>query len=475
MIREHETMLRRLLVVVDLSIIILTFFVGYHLRDALAGYSDDLKGMYSFHTYVNLLPHVLILWISSLYAIGAYQQLRIKSEWNVLLDITKAGFIAILFFGSFAFLSKLHYLSRIFILIVFILTWILLAVERVIMLRIVHNVIKKGYDTREILLVGTGPRAQKFINLVHAHPEWGFKFAGLVDKDPRLKGETICGEKVIGSLSELSQLLNDRIVDEVVIIVPRDWLGAIEDSILYCEQLGKRVSVAVDLFNLRFARSKLIDLQNFPLMTFETTSDKLWQLLIKRILDFLIAAAAIVVLSPVLLAVALVVKMSSRGPAIFKQVRCGLNGRKFTVYKFRTMVIDAEARLEALQKHNEMSGPAFKMTDDPRIIRFGKILRKFSLDELPQLFNVLEGNMSIVGPRPPIPAEVAKYSPWQMRRLSMRPGLTCIWQVQGRNKIVKFNEWMKLDLLYIDTWSLWLDLKLFLQTIPIVLFGIGAK
>ncbi|MDD5217216.1 MAG: sugar transferase [Candidatus Omnitrophica bacterium] len=475
MIWEHQTMLRRLLILLDLAIVCLSFLIGYYLRNILTVYSDNLARIYPLQTYINLLLPMLIFWSITLYAIGSYQSFRVKRVWDILWDILKAFFIVAILFGYFAFLFKLHYLSRIFIILSFALTAILLSAERIVILGIVRYVIKKGYDTHQVLIMGTGPRAQEFIGLVQGHPEWGYKITGLVDKDPALKGKTIMNCTVLGTLKELPDLLNKVVVDDVVVIVPRTWLADIEDSILYCEQLGKQINVAVDLFNLRFAKSKLIKLHHFPLLTFETTSDKLWQLLIKRILDFILALIGLILVSPILLLSVILIKTGSNGPVIFKQVRCGLNGRLFTVYKFRTMVVDAEARLDSLRKKNEMSGPAFKMTNDPRITKFGRWMRKFSIDELPQLLNILEGNMSIVGPRPPIPAEVKHYKPWQMRRLSMRPGLTCIWQVQGRNKVVKFDEWMKLDLQYIDNWSLWLDFILFLKTIPVVLFGIGAK
>jgi lipopolysaccharide/colanic/teichoic acid biosynthesis glycosyltransferase len=178
---------------------------------------------------------------------------------------------------------------------------------------------------------------------------------------------------------------------------------------------------------------------------------------------------------PVFVIIAILIKISSGGPIFFKQLRCGLYGRKFVFYKFRTMIADAESKLKDLAKYNEMNGPVFKMTNDPRITRVGKWLRKFSIDELPQLWNVFKGDMSLVGPRPPLPSEVEQYDIWQRRRLSMRPGITCLWQARGRNKITDFTEWMRLDLEYIDTWSLLLDFKILIKTIPVVLFGTGAK
>ncbi|NUN24542.1 MAG: sugar transferase [Candidatus Jettenia caeni] len=179
--------------------------------------------------------------------------------------------------------------------------------------------------------------------------------------------------------------------------------------------------------------------------------------------------------APVFAIAAIAVKATSTGRIFFQQQRCSRNGRKFMVYKFRTMVENAESMLKDLLAYNEMSGPVFKMENDPRLTNVGKFLRKYSIDELPQLWSVLKGDMSLIGPRPPVPEEVSQYEPWQRRRLSMRPGLTCLWQVYGRNKISDFNEWMRLDLNYIDNWSLWLDCKILLRTLPVVLFGIGAR
>jgi len=210
-----------------------------------------------------------------------------------------------------------------------------------------------------------------------------------------------------------------------------------------------------------------------PLLTFTTTPQNEYLLFVKSTADMILAAAFLVILSPVLVLVAILIKLTSRGPVIFTQVRCGLGGRKFVLYKFRSMINDAEEKKYHLEHLNEMSGPVFKLSKDPRCTRLGRFLRKFSIDELPQLINILKGDMSFVGPRPPIPEEVEQYERWQRRRLRMKPGLTCLWQVSGRNDI-DFAEWMRMDLDYIDSWSLLLDLKIFFKTIPIVVLGKGA-
>jgi len=235
------------------------------------------------------------------------------------------------------------------------------------------------------------------------------------------------------------------------------------------------MSVAVDYFNLKISRIRQTEFEGFPLLTFESAPNTLWPLIIKRAFDLVVSGALLVLLSPLFLLIALIVKFTSKGPVFFRQERCGLNGRRFTLYKFRTMIDDAESRINELLMKNEMKGPAFKFAKDPRITRVGKFLRVSSIDELPQLWNVFVGDMSLVGPRPPLPAEVKKYEPWHRRRLSMRPGITCLWQVSGRNKITDFDEWAKLDLEYIDKWSLWLDAAILLKTVPVVLLGIGAK
>jgi exopolysaccharide biosynthesis polyprenyl glycosylphosphotransferase len=222
------------------------------------------------------------------------------------------------------------------------------------------------------------------------------------------------------------------------------------------------------------ARVVLEELEGIPLLTFTNTPGAPFPIFVKRLLDLSVSLTGLIVLSPVLLATALLIAVSSRGPVLYRQVRCGLNGRRFTLYKFRTMIEGADAQLDAVAHLNEVSGPAFKARQDPRVTWVGRILRRLSIDELPQLANVLRGNMSLVGPRPPLPDEVARYERWQLRRLSMKPGLTGLWQVSGRAGLDDFARWIALDLAYIDQWSLWLDLKILLKTIPAVLSARGA-
>ncbi len=232
--------------------------------------------------------------------------------------------------------------------------------------------------------------------------------------------------------------------------------------------------VCLDLYEVDGARAELGDLDGLPTLSFSSAPTDEVALLFKRAFDVLSSAAALLLFSPVLLATALAVKLESPGPVFFRQVRVGKNGRPFRMFKFRSMRADAEERLESLRARNEASGPVFKMRNDPRVTRVGAFIRRYSIDELPQFLNVLSGEMSVVGPRPPVPAEVRQYERWQRRRLSVKPGITCTWQVSGRSDIT-FDRWMELDLAYIDSWSLWRDVQICFQTIPAVLTSRGAR
>jgi len=280
---------------------------------------------------------------------------------------------------------------------------------------------------------------------------------------------------VLGDVDSLSVVLARTPIDQVFLTGP-DWpvetLRAVADA---CEEQGVRLSMDANFLGLQTARAHLDDVEGQTVLSFSSTPVDADALLVKRFLDVVISASLLVLLAPVLLLVAVAVRLSDGGPALFSQTRAGLHGRPFRMFKFRSMVVDAEARRAELDGLNERDGPVFKISADPRITRLGAFLRRTSLDELPQLWNVLVGQMSLVGPRPPIPDEVLQYERWQRRRLSMKPGITCTWQVSGRGDEVDFEGWMRQDLDYIDNWSLMLDLSLLARTVPVVLRGRGAR
>jgi exopolysaccharide biosynthesis polyprenyl glycosylphosphotransferase len=276
-------------------------------------------------------------------------------------------------------------------------------------------------------------------------------------------------------VSELDSVIAKQPVDEVLVALPMDKYGGLVETIVrHCEEQGIVVRVRTDMFNLRIGRWQVDEVNGLSMVTVQTGPTDGWQLIVKRVIDISVSATMLLLLLPLFLAVALLIKLSSRGPVLFKQERIGLNKHRFRLLKFRTMTDGAEKTQTSLEILNEANGPVFKIKDDPRITRIGKFLRRSSIDELPQLFNVLRGDMSLVGPRPlPLRDFERVNSLWHKRRVSVKPGMTCLWQVNGRSNI-NFDYWVKMDLEYIDNWSLGLDLKILLKTIPAVLKGSGA-
>ncbi len=482
MIREQEAFLRRLMIVADIGVVAASFILSYFLRENIHSfYKLDLIplkqgiGMPApLNMYLWLLLFILPIWSGLLYFQGMYRSFRVRKFIEIVWIIFKTEFFGILLFGSVVFIFKLHYVSRVFIVLFAFLCGCVLLAEKSILIGVFRLSRRRGYNYRNLLIAGTGKRAEEFIRLVQQHKEWGLRIIGLIDDEPERLNKELLGIKVIGLLDDIPHILHTNVIDEVVFVVPRSWLNRIEASLLACEEEGIKATVSMDLFNLRFARARPTDLQGFPLLSFEMTSEDQWKLFVKRNFDIAASFFGLIVLAPLFLIISMAIKLTSKGQVFFRQKRCGVNGRIFTLLKFRTMAVGAEGMQDELLLRNEMSGPVFKMKDDPRVTPFGHLLRKMSIDELPQLINVFKGEMSIVGPRPPLPSEVEKYDVWQRRRLSMKPGLTCLWQISGRSK-VDFDKWMELDLEYIDGWSLWLDFKILMKTIPVVIFGIGAR
>ena len=468
MFKQYAALYCPMMIAMDAVIVWICFFLAYDIRHCFAG-------IYPIKTYVWGLRGITALWVTLLYFSGMYMSFRLKKLSDIIFIILRCAFIGFLTMTSIGFFFKIAYVSRSFILLIFMLSSFALIIEKMALIYIFREIFKRGFNFRNMLIVGTGPRALRFIDEVDRSKEIGLKIIGLADDDPALISQEIHGYRVIGTIKDIPQIIKAHSVDVVVFIVPRSWLDKIEQAVHYCQTVGIRASVAMDFFKMDFSIAQESNMFGLPLLTFERTHYQLGHLLIKRIIDIVGSLIALIILLPFLGIIAIVVKSTSPGGALFKQQRCSLNGRVFTLYKFRTMVSDAEAQLETLRSYNLMEGPTFKMENDPRVTRVGWFLRKFSLDELPQFWNVLKGEISLVGPRPPLPQEVKQYDQWQRRRLSMRPGITCLWQISGRNNIKDFNEWANLDLEYIDHWSLWLDFVILIKTIPVVLFTRGSK
>jgi exopolysaccharide biosynthesis polyprenyl glycosylphosphotransferase len=335
------------------------------------------------------------------------------------------------------------------------------------------------FDRRIVnaLILGSGERARRIA--VNLERDWRRRthVCGFLDDDPSEGDRHTLGERYLGRLDRLPQVAAQYSIDWVIYGLPRRFLAhdSTANAIGLCETLGIDLTVPVDLFDTRAAHVVRRDVAGLPAISFSLHGrHALWQLALKRGFDIAGALSVLLVTFPVWLLAAIAIKLDSPGPVFFVQPRCGRYGREFPFLKFRTMATDAEARKAELHKLNEQSGPVFKMARDPRVTRVGRLLRKYSIDELPQLLNVLAGHMSLVGPRPPVPAEVEKYELDHRGRLSMRPGLTCLWQVSGRNEI-EFEDWVKLDIEYVERWSLLLDLQILLATVPAVVSGRGAS
>ncbi|TNE91153.1 MAG: sugar transferase [Deltaproteobacteria bacterium] len=350
--------------------------------------------------------------------------------------------------------------------------WAVLAVVLVVALRRMARSVASNMDGyhRRVAIVGDGQLPHELAKALQVQGGLGIEYAGAVPIHTDGKTPMPC----LGTLSDIRRIIQENVIDEVLFVVGHANLADIEVAFMTCEEMGVETRLVLDFFPHKHSRIHLDHVDGYPALSFDAAAGDDLGRLLKRVFDILVSLCFLVLGSPVYALVALAVKLDSKGPVFFSQERVGRHGRPFKVHKFRSMVTDAEELKAALMAQNERDGPAFKMKDDPRVTRVGKLIRKTSLDEIPQFYNVLVGEMSIVGPRPPLPNEVAQYDHWQRRRLSVRPGITCLWQVSGRGD-VDFETWMRLDLQYIDNWSLWLDLKIFLMTIPAVLLQKGSS
>jgi exopolysaccharide biosynthesis polyprenyl glycosylphosphotransferase len=327
-----------------------------------------------------------------------------------------------------------------------------------------------------MLILGTNPRAVEFAHRISARVDRGYRFLGFVDDDwPGFPNLTGTGFEVVSDYSGLAEYLRRNVVDEVAIYLPfGSFYRHSSEVARLCEQHGITMRFNSDIFGSKTARWRAEEFDGDQYVATYTLHNELWPYAIKRMLDVTVAVLALLLFSPILVVAAVAIKLSSPGSVFFLQERIGINKRRFKIYKFRTMVPHAEQLMSSIEKNNEATGPVFKMRNDPRITPIGKLLRKSSVDELPQLFNVLKGDMSLVGPRPlPVRDFEGFNEDWQRRRFSVKPGITCLWQVNGRSGI-SFDQWMLLDLKYMDEWSLWLDLKILAKTVPAVIKGEGA-
>ena len=410
-------------------------------------------------------------WIGLLWMRGLY---RSRSRWTMrseLGEVIGAAVVLLALTLSALFLLKLPDVSRLLLLVVFPLLVIAAFTLRVAMRLTLLVFRRHGRNVRYMLVLGANARAKAFANMVESHPELGLVVIGHL-KAGALDDGVYLGRPLLGSVDDLERVLHSQIVDEVAICLPFAMEDLIEQAAQLCQQEGKVVRIPVAPVERVLSLGRLESIDGVGVYSLANGPDRALGLVAKRIIDIVGSGILMLVLAPLMALLALLVRLDSSGPILFRQDRVGLQGRTFDMIKFRSMCCDAERQLADLRVHNTINGHAFKLDRDPRVTRLGRFLRRTSLDELPQLWNVLHGQMSLVGPRPPLPCEVADYDIWHRRRLSMKPGMTGLWQVGGRRES-EFDHWVEKDLEYIDSWSLWLDLKILARTPLAMLSGEG--
>jgi exopolysaccharide biosynthesis polyprenyl glycosylphosphotransferase len=404
---------------------------------------------------------------------GLYRSRRLSNRQTEFLDVLKAatlGTSGVLILASF---FRIHIFTPIFISVFWAMSSALSLFGRVLMRFALSYVRARGRNLRFMLIIGTNRRAIEFARRIESKKDLGYRIIGFMDTDwSGLVDLRRSGYRLLGDILLFPGFIKDNVVDEVVLGLPiKSFYDQSLQIIRLCEEQGILVRLLPDMFNLTMARTNVDQFEDYPMLTLVTGRMGDWLTAVKRGMDICVSLVLLILLSPLFFLIAAGIKATSAGPVFFAQERIGLNKRRFKIFKFRTMVQDAEQKIRELETRNEVSGPVFKMNDDPRVTSLGKLLRKTSLDELPQLFNVVKGDMSLVGPRPlPVRDYEGFTQDWHRRRFSVRPGITCLWQVNGRHTI-PFEHWMELDMKYIDEWSLMLDFKILAKTIPAVLEG----
>lgn len=470
------------LVLIDLLVLTATFFslylyritkeinVVFYWRDALN--PDYIAGLPLFDPYLKMYLLLIVVAIGFLVHYKTYvwdKKVSLLEQFHkVFLAVT---YTVVLAMGT-TFIFKIPFFSRFVFFAFWSLAVLLLVLCRIIYGIVLSGLLARGYLTKRLLVVGAGKLGKLVAEEINGKQDLGYRIIGITDTDPAKAGLELAGSKVIGDHSLINALVQENKVDEILITIPSER-EVIKGIIARARRYNVQIRIIPEMSDLYLSSVEVGQLGPIPYMRIIKNPMRGWPMLVKRLMDIVLSGITLLVLSPLLMLTALAIKLSSPGPLLFVQKRVGKNGKVFDFYKFRSMVTNAEKLRLNLAAANEADGPVFKIRDDPRVTGVGRFIRRFSIDETPQLYNVLKGEMSLVGPRPPLVEEVDSYGDWEWRRLEVTPGLTCLWQVSGRSNL-PFHKWMELDVYYIENWSLWLDLRIILQTVPAVLKGNGA-
>lgn len=463
MLREREKVVNNFIAILDVLVGLGSFIIAL----MLVFKSTEFIESRDFQIIIILIS--IIWWIlSKSLSLSILHRSRPLS--NILFKCFQLSVSGTVIMGLLIYFLNLHDLSLPIIQYFFPINLILTFIFKAVVYFYMRNARKSGRNIRTIIVIGDDSSVL-FIRQLLDHSEWGYQIYGVIGSES-LKALLPSSVKFLSIDTNVSKLLEEKVIDELAYCINEPSIKQVEELVFICSEVGVIFRMYSPFFNMLANRTHLHYFDTTPMLTLSKLPVDHFAQSLKVTFDFIFSFFVLLFLSPLFLTIGIIIKLTSDGPVFFKQERVGLMGRPFYIYKFRTMVPNAEALKEKLMAQNESDGPTFKMENDPRITKIGKFLRKTSLDELPQFINVLLGDMSVVGPRPPVPSEVKKYERWQLRRLSMKPGITCIWQVSGRNT-VSFDRWMEMDLEYIDNWSLKMDFILFLKTIRAVLMASG--
>jgi exopolysaccharide biosynthesis polyprenyl glycosylphosphotransferase len=478
-LRQDTNMLRRIELIADVLLTLLVFVCVHAVWLRL--FADAGGIATSSSDYYAMLLMIVIIWYMTLDFLNFNHQYGVEITWGVALEVFKGVTLSTIFLVVVVYTLKITEGGRLLIFLFYMADLAVLILARWLIDRFVLSTRREAYFDRHMLILGSRTTARELIKLMSQQDVTGINIVGCIELDREDVGKEVAGGvRVIGTLDDLKEILLNSVIDEVLITMPLNEIKNSEWYLSFMNTFGITVRIIPDWYlrkfmNIHAFHSFKIDrFLSEPALIISRVQKNQDALAIKAIMDYVLALFALILAFPLFIVIPCLIKWSSPGPVFFKQIRSGQDGRKFPLFKFRTMVAGAEESQYTLIERNEADGPVFKIKKDPRIIPYiGTFLRKFGLDEVPQFINVIRGEMSIVGPRPPTPAEVEKYELWQRRRLSMKPGITCIWQIQPRRNEITFEQWMNMDMDYIDHWSLWLDIKIMLKTVPATLLGQG--
>jgi exopolysaccharide biosynthesis polyprenyl glycosylphosphotransferase len=468
MLKQQASLLNKIAIVIDTIAIVTAFVTAYYFRRSV----DGLSGI---DHYTWILFIVLPVWYFLLVYFGIYNSQRTRSLNIIFTSVLKVHAVGAMITASIIYLVDPHGFSRVFFSYFILISMLFICLEKAVLKRLLASIRRRGFNSRNILIAGSNENAQNLARLIDEHTDWGLKLVGFVPHREDSFKHDIEGHLILGPLENIVEISTKHAVNEVVFCLPREQMSILDEQWIVLEEMGVTVRMVLDFYTLRSHRREFDYFHDqIPMMTFYSKPFDSGQLFLKRCLDILGAMAGLTITALLFPFIALAIRLDSPGPLIFGQMRVGENGRLFMCWKFRSMYVDAEERKKDLMALNEMHGAMFKMQNDPRVTPVGRFLRKTSLDELLQFWNVLKGEMSLVGTRPPTPDEVATYKSWHRKRICIKPGITGLWQVSGRNQIQDFDEVVRLDIEYIDKWTLWLDIKILFKTVLVVFARRGS-